>query len=441
MSDNPPPTKKPKKASLEVGTSKTSSFLDNVAAERKKTAASIMEFPFNKKRVRILSDVKELPEWTDGVIYWTFRDERIHDNWALLFAQKLAIKNKVALHITFCRLKKFLDCSLRHYKYIFEGLEELETECKTLNIQFHFLIGSAADILPDFIKKHKLGAIVVDFMPVREHMLWTQQLAERIGHEVPVIQVDAHNIIPCWVASDKQEYSARTIRNKINSKLPEFLTEFPPVIKHPFNGRLEAKPANWDEAEKTLEVDRSVVNVPGLKAGFKAGMSELEDFLTKRLPKYSTDRNNPVKDGLSKLSPWLHFGQISAQRCVLEVSKLSKKYPESVAAYREEAIVRRELSDNFCFYNPKYDSIEGAPNWAQTTLNDHRKDKRTFVYTRNELEKSRTHDDLWNSAQIQLVKEGKMHGFLRMYWAKKNIGMDRYSRKGISRCDLPQRQI
>lgn len=66
------------------------------------------------------------------------------------------------------------------------------------------------------------------------------------------------------------------------------------------------------------------------------------------------------------------IGQISAQRCILEVSKLSKKYPDSVSAYREEAIVRRELSDNFCFYNPKYDSIEGAPNWAQNTLNDHR---------------------------------------------------------------------
>jgi deoxyribodipyrimidine photo-lyase len=68
----------------------------------------------------------------------------------------------------------------------------------------------------------------------------------------------------------------------------------------------------------------------------------------------------------------LFSGQISAQRCILEVSKLSKKFPEAVAAYREEAIVRRELSDNFCFYNPKYDSIEGASSWAITTLNDHR---------------------------------------------------------------------
>lgn len=75
------------------------------------------------------------------------------------------------------------------------------------------------------------------------------------------------------------------------------------------------QPTNWDEADKTLEVDRSVVSVPGLKGGFKAGMGELEQFLKKRLPKYSTDRNNPIKDGLSKLSPWLHFGKNISYLC------------------------------------------------------------------------------------------------------------------------------
>lgn len=88
-------------------------------------------------------------------------------------------------------------------------------------------------------------------------------------------------------------------------------------------------------------------------------------------------------------------------------------------AFREEAIVRRELSDNFCFFNKNYDSLEGCASWAQQTLKDHRKDKRQWIYSVEELAQSKTHDDLWNSAQIQLVKEGKLHGFLRMYWAKK----------------------
>ncbi|CAK9015423.1 unnamed protein product [Durusdinium trenchii] len=88
-------------------------------------------------------------------------------------------------------------------------------------------------------------------------------------------------------------------------------------------------------------------------------------------------------------------------------------------AFIEESVVRRELSDNFCFYNDKYDSLEGAAAWAQQTLKDHAKDKREHLYTMEELEGGKTHDDLWNASQQQMVQEGKMHGFLRMYWAKK----------------------
>ena len=85
----------------------------------------------------------------------------------------------------------------------------------------------------------------------------------------------------------------------------------------------------------------------------------------------------------------------------------------------EEGIVRRELADNFCFYNPHYDAVKGAYDWARKTLAAHAKDKREYLYTRQQLETAKTHDQLWNAAQKQLVVEGKMHGFLRMYWAKK----------------------
>lgn len=112
-------------------------------------------------------------------------------------------------------------------------------------------------------------------------------------------------------------------------------------------------------------------------------------------------------------------GQIAPQRAILQVRKYKSQYKEGVEAFLEEAIVRRELSDNFCFFNKNYDSLKGCADWAQNTLNDHRKDKREWVYSVQELEESKTHDDLWNSAQIQLRKEGKLHGFLRMYWAKK----------------------
>ena len=81
--------------------------------------------------------------------------------------------------------------------------------------------------------------------------------------------------------------------------------------------------------------------------------------------------------------------------------------------------MRRELAENFCYYQPNYDNLEGAYDWAKKTLMDHAKDKRQYLYTLEDLDHFRTHDKLWNAAQIQMRVEGKMHGFLRMYWAKK----------------------
>lgn len=176
---------------------------------------------------------------------------------------------------------------------------------------------------------------------------------------------------------------------------------------------------DWKAAFGSLKVDDSIGPVDWATPGYKAGIATLESFINVRLKRFNDKRNDPTVNALSNLSPWFHFGQISVQRAILEVQKHKSKASESVAGFCEEAIVRRELSDNFCFYNKNYDNLDGLADWAKKTLNDHKKDKRTYVYTQDELAESKTHDDLWNSAQIQLVKEGKMHGFLRMYWAKK----------------------
>ncbi|XP_054265708.1 deoxyribodipyrimidine photo-lyase [Macrosteles quadrilineatus] len=387
--------------------------------ERKNSGKSILDFKFNKKRVRILSPAKEVPDWAEGIVYWMFRDERVQDNWALLFAQKLAMKNEVPLHVCFCRKLNFLEATIRHYKFLLDGLKEVETECKSLNIEFHLLIGNGEEILPGFMEKNKLGALVLDFMPLRSVMSWADQLKKSLPKDVPLCQVDAHNIVPCWTASDKLEYGARTIRGKITRQLPEFLTGFPAVAKHPYSGKLKAEKIDWEAAEETLQVDRTVGPVSTFTPGYKAAIRTLDDFCNKRIRLFGSKRNDPTINALSNLSPYFHFGQLSVQRAILHVKKFSAKYKESVDAFVEEAVIRRELSDNFCFYNKNYDNISGAYDWAKKTLNDHRKDKRQYVYNRAELEESKTHDDLWNAAQIQLVKEGKMHGFLRMYWAKK----------------------
>jgi deoxyribodipyrimidine photo-lyase len=133
---------------------------------------------------------------------------------------------------------------------------------------------------------------------------------------------------------------------------------------------------------------------------------------------YAEKRNDPNLSWQSGLSPFLHFGMISARSVAIAVKGSSAPAVDK-EAFLEELIVRRELSDNFCFYNRKYDQVDGFPSWAKETLREHLRDQRDYVYSEDDLERSRTHDPLWNAAQTQMVREGKMHGWLRMYWAKK----------------------
>uniref|UniRef100_A0A672T1C2 Deoxyribodipyrimidine photo-lyase n=1 Tax=Sinocyclocheilus grahami TaxID=75366 RepID=A0A672T1C2_SINGR len=226
------------------------------------------------------------------------------------------------------------------------------------------------------------------------------------------------SLVPCWEASEKLEYGARTIRGKITKLLPEFLSEIPLVDTHPHSASRTAKPVDWEEVLSCLEVERSVGEVDWAQPGSCGGMAMLESFIDQRLRLFATHRNNPNFDALSHLSPWIHAGQLSAQRVVKQV-KREKNASESVLSFTEELVVRRELADNFCFYNHNYDNISGAYDWAKKTLQDHAKDCRQYLYTKEQLENAKTHDQLWNAAQRQLVLEGKMHGFLRMYWAKK----------------------
>ena len=350
------------------------------------------------------------------VVYWMSRDQRVNDNWALLFAQELALERKVSLGVVFCLAPSFLNATLRQYGFMLKGLRAVENRLAELNIPFFLLIGPPEQKLPAFLAKHQTGELVTDFDPLRLKRQWKKEVAALVNSII--YEVDARNIVPCWEASNKKEYAAYTLRPKIHRILPEFLKDFPLAQKHPFPWPKKVKKTNWDEAETSLKIDRSVPEVDWLVPGEKAAAATLDDFLTRKLSAYASRRNDPTEDGVSNFSPYLHFGQISAQRVALEVQK-KKVSKESKDGFLEELIVRRELSDNFCFYNQDYDRFAGFPEWAQKTLNEHRGDQREYLYSLEQFEAGKTHDDLWNAAQMEMVHRGKMHGYLRMYWAKK----------------------
>lgn len=367
----------------------------------------------NEGRLQLLQNGAE----GNGLVaYWMSRDQRVHDNWALIFAQKLAKEKNKPLAVIFNLVSDFLEATIRQYGFMLKGLKEVELELKKYKIPFILLRGKPELEIPRFIKKNNVSILVTDFDPLRIKRIWKKEVANRI--EIPFYEVDAHNIVPCFYVSDKTEFSARTIRPKIHKLLPEFLDDFPPLQKMKQSANLNVIKADWNSVTKSLKINRGVKEVDWIIPGENEAIKLLKGFLESRFTKYAEERNDPNENALSNLSPYLHFGQISAQRIALTVQQFYQKNT-SADTFFEELIVRRELSDNFCYFNLKYDSFDGFHDWAKETLNNHRKDKRDFVYSLEKFENADTHEDLWNAAQKELLISGKMHGYMRMYWAKK----------------------
>ncbi len=366
----------------------------------------------DERRVRML---KEGGQVKGPVIYWMDRDQRDEDNWALSYAQKLALEMRMPLCVVFC-LEPYFPPTIRQYDFMLKGLRELEQKLREKNIYFHLPEGLPEDEIPSFIKDIDAGILVTDFSPLNFKRAWKQKVADRIA--IPFYEVDTHNIVPCWVASAKQEYAAYTFRPKIRRLIPEFLTEMPKLKSHPYRLEMNNKEPDWGELTERQKTDRTVSVVNSFRAGMKSAFQMLSVFIGEKLMYYDKSRNDPTINCLSNLSPYLHFGQISPQRVALKVLKCNAN-EEAKHAFLEELIIRRELSDNFCFYNHDYDNFNGFPEWSKKTLNIHREDHRDYIYSLKEFEKALTHDELWNVAQTEMVKNGKMHGYMRMYWAKK----------------------
>jgi len=377
------------------------------------------------------------------VLYWMDRDMRLAANWALLHAQALARARRAPLLIAYNLVTGFLGGGFRQWTFKLGGLKEMVAGARKFGIPFIVLIdetgADSPDLLTRLVQQHGIGTVVTDFSPLRIQRAWKAALAKRLP--CPLIEVDAHNIVPVTVASDKLEFAAYTLRPKLHRQLPAWLDSFVPVAKQPWPDGFDGTEPDWAALAANPNVDRAVAEADWLKPGERAAQAALDAFLDDGLEHYATRRNDPLADGQSNLSPWLHYGMISAQQVAMAVlarcaapigdlthairnkAKVDEGAPlglaDHAAAFLEELIVRRELSDNFCFRNPHYDSAEGFADWAKKSHAVHRKDRRSHLYTRDRFERAETHDELWNAAQREMTATGKMHGYMRMYWAKR----------------------
>lgn len=372
-----------------------------------------------KKRIQQLAK-HEPPKNAHYVLYVMSRDQRVQDNYALLAAQKHAHALKLPLQVVFFMYSKSGFRAREHFGFMLDGLKEVGASLTSKNIGFS-IVPTDDDqkaTITNTLHEYTPAAVYLDFNPLHGPTRVRSYIAS--AAQCSVYVVDTHNIVPVWVTSDKQEVAARTIRPKVQRNLPEFLVDPEQVAEHHHGTAKQA--VDWDALHKIVAKIPSNGQKLVWKAGEDAAHAALDDFITNRLDGYDEKRNDPSLDHQSNLSPYLHYGQIASARVALTVQgavQADSKLSKSAGSFLEELIVRRELSDNFCWYNKHYLELAGAPQWAQDTLKKHTDDPREHMYTYKEFEAAKTHDPAWNAAQLQLTKHGKMHGYMRMYWAKK----------------------
>ncbi len=285
-------------------------------------------------------------------------------------------------------------------------------------------------------------AVVTDDFPTFFLPRMVAAAAKRL--DVLLEAVDANGLYPMR-AADRAFPTAHAFRRHLQNELPRHLADFPEEdpLRSVRLPRLERLPAGisrqWPAGPVDLDripLDRGVEPVD-LRGGPVAGERRLRAFLEERLAHYADDRNEPEKDGSSGLSPYLHFGHVSVHQVLAALSVLEQWSVGSVSrratgsregwwgmsrsaeAFLDELVTWREIGFNFAALREDHDRYDSLPEWCRATLDAHRADPRSTVYDLEAFERARTHDRLWNAAQTQLVREGRIHNYLRMLWGKK----------------------
>jgi deoxyribodipyrimidine photo-lyase len=263
--------------------------------------------------------------------------------------------------------------------------------------------------------------------------------------------VDSNGLAPMR-GTPRSYPSAYTFRRYLQKSLPHYLSRKPaadplewlsgipaPVIPVSI---LERWPAAANELSgggpelASLPLDHSAAPT-GLRGGTQAARLRLREFLRHRLSAYADDRNHPDEDSASGLSPYLHFGHMSVHEILDRLAEREGWTPDfedrptngkrtgwwgmspAAEAFLDQVVTWRELGFNMAANRPDHREYESLPDWARQTLEAHAGDARPHLYSIEDFQAAATHDELWNAAQRQLLREGTIHNYLRMLWGKK----------------------
>ncbi len=350
------------------------------------------------------------------VLYWMQAAQRTEYNHALEYAIREANRLRLPLLVYF-GLTDYPEANQRHYRFMLEGLVETIATLSALGATPVVRLEAPVKGVARLAKNAALTIFDRGYTKIQRQ--WRRNVLPEITCKV--VEIETEVIVPVETASHKEQYTAGTLRPKINHVKDKYLV---PLKKHGLknSAKLDIESELLDDINAVLNrlnLDTSVTTVEDFYCGgYSQARKHLDCFIDNKLNYFSDKRNDPSNDYTSGLSPYLHFGQISPLEIALRAIEAKSPATED---FLEELIVRRELSANFVYFNPDYAKYSCLPEWAQKTLREHSSDQREYLYTTDELENATTHDPYWNAAQREMLITGKMHGYMRMYWGKKII--------------------
>lgn len=375
----------------------------------------------------------------ENTLYLMRRDQRIVENHCIELAYEFSAKNIYVMYDYGSIVK-----NNKQTKFILQGMSEVLKQANDLNLYFTINFAEDSDQLAvkDFIKKNKIDSIIVDFCPLRQSLEYVKKLTKYCNtNKIRLIRCDSHNMVPCFKLTQYKR-TGKSVKADLYKHWSEYYKAFKELKEYKFNKNVEKfnkeTEQNFNKYFEKFNEESLGAGKKGKKlkigmesgkgkekssidyhtGGYSNGMKELSIFFEERFSEYDAFRNNPDKDVLSNLSPWIHCGQISSLKVIQLAMKRFSPSNVNLDTFLNEVFVWKETADHFCYHEKNYDNLEGALPWAKETLTVHKKDKRAKIYTLSELENGLTSDEYWNAGQKQMVITGKMHGYVRMYWAK-----------------------
>ena len=354
------------------------------------------------------------------VVYWMQRAVRIVDNSALDVAIEAGNLLELPVVVYFQVIPNYPNANLRHYHFLQQGLRDVAEDAAERGVGF--VVRKSPATLEAFLEEVEAALVIGDENPCREPERWRTVLAKKL--KLPYWTVDADVVVPSRIFG-RSFVLLHHFRPHLKAELPKYLIA-PAKIRplHLWKPR-KAPPGISLSEDITTEFrkhDRTVLPVDSFIGGTHSALKRLREFVSLELKDYEETRNHPETRGTSRLSPYLHFGNISPLTIALAVKKAVAKGNAPAAAgdrYLEQLVGWRELAVLFVRHEQNYDNWECAAPWARKTLIEHAGDPHPHRYSLQQLERGETRDELWNAAQREMVANGWMHNYMRMYWAKK----------------------